>query len=241
MRVGVYIDGFNLYYGGRGLCGRGTSGWRWLDIRKLAELICSRSTIWEQPVVERVVYCTAPIKGSSDARKDQSTYIHALENFHSVDVVEYGNFVERLNSGPLAIEGPKGRPRLVHPSQLQLFGDTPGIKVTTDNVMVSYSKREEKGSDVNVASHLLVDLFEHRVDAALVVSNDSDLEFAVRTARTKISIGVVNPTKSRLVGKLESAKDFGAGRHFSMQLTKQHFTGNQLPDPVGSFRKPVEW
>ena len=24
MRVGVYVDGYNLYYGMRGLCGRGT-------------------------------------------------------------------------------------------------------------------------------------------------------------------------------------------------------------------------
>ena len=36
MRVGVYVDGFNVYYGGRGLCGRGTAGWRWLDLRALA-------------------------------------------------------------------------------------------------------------------------------------------------------------------------------------------------------------
>jgi hypothetical protein len=28
MRVGVYIDGYNLYSGGRG-----TGGWRWLDLR----------------------------------------------------------------------------------------------------------------------------------------------------------------------------------------------------------------
>jgi hypothetical protein len=36
MRVGMYVDGFNLYYGARGLCGRGTAGWRWLDLRALA-------------------------------------------------------------------------------------------------------------------------------------------------------------------------------------------------------------
>ena len=35
MRVGAYVDGFNLYYGGRSLCGRGTPGWRWLDVRAL--------------------------------------------------------------------------------------------------------------------------------------------------------------------------------------------------------------
>jgi hypothetical protein len=31
MRVGVDVDGFNLYYGARALCGRGTPDWRWLD------------------------------------------------------------------------------------------------------------------------------------------------------------------------------------------------------------------
>jgi hypothetical protein len=32
----VYVDGFNLYDGARALCGRGTPGWRWLDLRGLA-------------------------------------------------------------------------------------------------------------------------------------------------------------------------------------------------------------
>ncbi|MGD8166690.1 hypothetical protein ACEXOS_005665 [Herbiconiux sp. P16] len=41
--------------------------------------------------------------------------------------------------------------------------------------MVPIARREEKGSDVNVASHLLIDVLEKRVDAAVVVSNDSDL------------------------------------------------------------------
>ena len=35
MRVGVYIDEFNLYYGARQSCGKGTVGWRWLDVRSL--------------------------------------------------------------------------------------------------------------------------------------------------------------------------------------------------------------
>ena len=37
MRVGAYIDGLNLFYGGRELCGRGRPGWRWLDLRLLCE------------------------------------------------------------------------------------------------------------------------------------------------------------------------------------------------------------
>jgi hypothetical protein len=44
VRIGVYVDGFNLYYGGRGLCGRGTPGWRWLDLRALATSLAGRRT-----------------------------------------------------------------------------------------------------------------------------------------------------------------------------------------------------
>ncbi len=35
MRVGAYVDAYNLYYGMRAHCGRGTPGWRWPDIRGL--------------------------------------------------------------------------------------------------------------------------------------------------------------------------------------------------------------
>ena len=61
--------------------------------------------------------------------------------------------------------------------------------------MVSYLNLEEKGSDVNVASHLLVDLFEERVDAVVVLSNDSDLRLPIRVARQKVPVGVVNPVR----------------------------------------------
>ncbi|CAN3132229.1 hypothetical protein ACNUDN_06058 [Mycobacterium sp. smrl_JER01] len=39
----MYIDGVNLYYGGRGLCGKGTAGWRWLDVRTPARLVSNHS------------------------------------------------------------------------------------------------------------------------------------------------------------------------------------------------------
>lgn len=37
MRVGVYVDAFNLYYGARDWCGKGEPGWRWLDVIGLVE------------------------------------------------------------------------------------------------------------------------------------------------------------------------------------------------------------
>ena len=66
MRIGVYVDGFNVYYGGRGICGRGTPGWRWLDLRALATDLISRRARWAGATVDRVVYRTARIDAVSN-------------------------------------------------------------------------------------------------------------------------------------------------------------------------------
>jgi hypothetical protein len=42
---------------------------------------------------------------------------------------------------------------------------------------VTAATYEEKGSDVNVAAHLLVDVLAGGFDAAVVISNDSDLRW----------------------------------------------------------------
>jgi len=60
MRVGVYVDGYNLYYGGKAMCGRGP-GWRWIDIRSLVTSIIAAQPAWPNAVVERIVYCTARV------------------------------------------------------------------------------------------------------------------------------------------------------------------------------------
>jgi nickel/cobalt transporter (NiCoT) family protein len=66
VQVGVYVDGYNLYYGARGLCGRGTAGWRWLDIRALSQRLVSRASRWQGAVISRVVYCTAVIDAATN-------------------------------------------------------------------------------------------------------------------------------------------------------------------------------
>jgi len=81
MRIGVYIDGFNLYYSARDVCGRSTAGWRWLDIRSLAtDLIAARAD-WPGARLERLIYCTATIERTSNPSgyADQQTYLKALE------------------------------------------------------------------------------------------------------------------------------------------------------------------
>ena len=110
VRIGVYVDGFNLYYGARGICGRGTPGWRWLDLRALATSLVSQHRSWPDAQVNRVVYCTARIDAASNpsGARDQETYLHALEAAHSVDLIEYGTYVSHVRTAPLATRDEQG-------------------------------------------------------------------------------------------------------------------------------------
>jgi hypothetical protein len=89
MRVGVYVDAYNLYYGGRSLCGRGMSGWRWLDVRQLASSIVGSRHSWSGASLVRVVYCTARIDARTNPAgyHDQDVYLKALLASGSVDHV----------------------------------------------------------------------------------------------------------------------------------------------------------
>ncbi|HEY5856786.1 MAG TPA: hypothetical protein VIW24_22765 [Aldersonia sp.] len=107
--------------------------------------------------------------------------------------------------------------------------------------MVSTARREEKGSDVNVASHLLLDILEKRVDAAVVISNDSDLKFPIQTARDRVPVGTVNPSGSQTAGKLRGLPADGVGNHWWYQLTAADFRSCQLPDPAAGVPRPAPW
>lgn len=88
LRVGVYVDGFNLYYGLRSLRGR---RYLWLDLHALAcRLLRSGQTL------TAVRYFTAPIRGDARALARQQTYQAALESL-GVEVV-LGRFQEQRAS-----------------------------------------------------------------------------------------------------------------------------------------------
>lgn len=243
MRVGVYIDGFNLYYGGRDLCGRGTSGWRWLNPRALATDILNRRPDWPDASVERIVYCTARIDATTnpEGQQEQDVYLKALVGAGAVDLIEYGHYVARVRTAPLATPDRRGRPVLAAPAWPVKIQGADGTPLPDARFMVSTAYREEKGSDVNVASHLLLDALRDRIDAAVVVSNDSDLRLPIQQARTLVPVGLVNPTRAWLAGALRGEPSDGSGRHWWMQLSADDFRGNQLPDPAGRYSKPGKW
>lgn len=243
MRIGVYIDGFNLYYGGRGLCGKSTAGWRWLDLRALAGRLVANHSTWANTTIERVVYCTARISGTDNpvGRNEQDAYLTALTNAAAVDHIEYGTYVHRVARAPLATADRNGRPILAHPGGPIMVKDAAGQDHPDAIFMVSTARREEKGSDVNVASHLLLDILKQDIDAAVMISNDSDLKFPIQTARDRVPVGTVNPSRNHTAGKLRGLPTDGFGNHWWYQLTAADFQACQLPDPVGRVPKPGPW
>lgn len=245
MRVGIYIDGLNLFYGGRSIFGRGQPGWRWLDLRELSQRLIDRRRSWSArgAALHRVVYCTAFIDGrtNQDGRQDQDRYIAALRQHQSFDVLMEGRFQRRLLRSPLANIGSNGQPEVVTSQWPVMVQDSQGNAVPDAIFMVSQLRNEEKGTDVNLASRLLLDVLTQDVDAAIVISNDSDLRFPIRESRLRVPVGVVNPSAASLAGDLRGNQTDGVGDHWWYQLRVSDFANCQLPDPVGQFAKPADW
>jgi hypothetical protein len=243
MQVGVYVDGFNLYYGGRGLCGKGEPGWRWLDLRALAARLVTSHSTWADATIDRVVYCTAVISGADNpvGNREQDVYLRALRRANIADRIELGNYVRQVKTAPLATGDRRGRPVIAHPAWPVMVKDGAGQDDPQAQFFVSVARREEKGSDVNVAAHLLLDVLEQRIQAAVVISNDSDLKFAVEEARKRVPVGTINPSNKLTAGKLRGSPADGVGNHWWYQLTAADFRVCQLPDPVGGVPKPPPW
>jgi uncharacterized LabA/DUF88 family protein len=173
MRTNIYIDGFNLYY----LRLRNQSHFKWLNIDQLArEVLDSRHQI------QTVNYYTARVSSRLDAGAParQQAYLAALATVPTVQV-HYGSFLYSEKWAYLV------RPPQAKPSTYVWPANLPDL--------VWVAKTEEKGSDVNLASHLVRDAFTNAFDAAIVISNDTDLVEPIRIARYEAgkTIGLVSP------------------------------------------------
>ena len=240
VRVGVYIDGFNMYYGARGLCGQGTSGWRWIDLRALANQLAG----WPGAAVTRIVYCTARISGADNpsGAADQDVYIKALIAAQAVDVIEYGSYVSRVKQAPMATPDAKGRPILTRSAPPILIKDAADAPVRDAIFMVSHARREEKGSDVNLATYLLIDAFRDDAEAFVVVSNDSDLTEPIRIVRHELNkvVGLLNPQPTPSQMLLRCKPDFTKQIRAGVLRTSQF--PPTLTDAVGAtITKPDRW
>jgi hypothetical protein len=101
-------------------------------------------------------------------------------------------------------------------------------------------KTEEKGSDVNLASHLLLDAFRKDASAAFVVSNDSDLLEPIRIVRQQfgLEVGLACPHQRPslvLVPEVDFLRTIREGVLRASQFP------TILSDAKGTFSKPPAW
>ena len=107
--------------------------------------------------------------------------------------------------------------------------------------VVRVHKTEEKGSDVNLACHLLLDAFQNAFEVAVVVSNDFDLVEPIRIATQELGkvVGLLSP-----VGNPNP--ELKAVSSFMRRLRVDHLAAAQFPNPADGrdgapIRRPAEW
>jgi hypothetical protein len=177
--------------------------------------------------INRIRYFTARVKArphDPDQPMRQETYFRALRTLPNL-TIHQGSYLEkpvRMALFPVPLSGPK---------------------------TVQVIKSEEKGSDVNIATYLLVDGFENDYEGAVVISNDSDLAEPIRLVRTKLRRRVFilhpcsRPGRSPSI-ELRRAAGLRSGVP-SLVVAPALLAAHQFPptlrDAIGTFHKPSTW
>ena len=164
----------------------------------------------------RIRYFTALVKAREpDLEQElrQQMYLRALETLPNLSI-HYGHFLTHRDRRPLAS----------NPAQ-----------------KVDVLRTEEKGSDVNLATYLLLDAFDDEYDTAIVVSNDSDLVHPIEVVRERFgkTVGVLTPHGPKVSWAMRNVADFYrpirrgvlASSQFPPTLTDRH----------GTISKPRSW
>jgi hypothetical protein len=187
--------------------------YKWLDLDALFRRILPGYDI------QRIRYFSARVSGRAgnpQAPSRQGIYLRALRTLPNV-TIHLGHFLTSEVSMPLAYPPATG-PRTV--------------KVI---------KTEEKGSDVNLATYLLVDAMRGDCDVAAVVSNDSDLCEPIRIVQQELGVpvGLLNPhpRPSQTLLSLKPA--------FVRPIRSGPLSASQFPavmtDAKGKFTRPSAW
>lgn len=154
-RTIVYIDGFNLYYGLREKYGRRYS---WLNIQKFSQALTPTYASLVQ-----TKYFTSKIRGFTtdpDKPKRQAHFLRAIKT---------------LEPNVLMVEG-KYQAFQSHCKHCNNF-------VYCPHCGMPHVKPNEKKTDVNIATAMLVDAFEDKCDIQIIVSGDSDYENTLKELR----------------------------------------------------------
>lgn len=257
MRTFVYVDGFNLYYGSL----KGTE-FKWLDLKALSTNLLPRDHI-----ILCIKYFTARVSGAidPDAPRRQATYLKALRTTPELKIY-YGNFLSKtiwrpiinlpvgnqtihctnkavLEPGSHTVDGP--RPQVLCVGNYPIPGAPKPKRPPVPHphaVLSEVHAMEEKGSDVNLAVHLLNDAWNDLYDTAIVFSSDTDLVTPVHMVtqeRGKKAIVVSTHRKWPVSKKLRNVATS------VLHIRRSMLASSQFPDPIvtpdGPIAKPAGW
>ena len=204
----------NIYVDGLNLYYRALRGtpYRWLDVGKLPQLLLPRHDIG------RIRYFTSLFANRPEdptQAQRQQAYLRALGTVPNL-TIHYGRLLPKTKRRPLARQ--------------------PG----TGPHIVEILDTEEKGSDVNLASYLLLDGFDDEYDLAVVVSNDSDLALPIGMVRSRLGkqVGVFDPSRRRRFELYSAASWYRPLRRGP--LSASLFLDSPV-DEVGVISKPEGW
>lgn len=187
--------------------------YKWLDILALCKFLLPKNEILQIKYFAALVTARP---NDPDQSNRQQVYLRALRTIPGLEII-YGHFLEHVIMMPLANPAP-GAPKHVR-----------------------VIKTEEKGSDVNIAAHLINDGHRKRYEAAILISNDSDLVEPVKIARNelKFPVGVLNPIPDKPSHELRKYATF------VKPIRKGVLSASQFPptlkDAIGTFYKPPSW
>lgn len=217
-RAHMYVDGLNLYYAIR------DTPYKWLDLEALADRLLPAHD------VTRVVYCTARVISPEDdpnLHLRQSVYLRALQTRSRIDILE-GHFkVNPTRMGRLPQDGCACCGGTVTPCRCCRSKTVPVLK------------REEKGSDVQLAVQLVRDALVGQCEVAFVISGDADLQPAIDTVRELTEVRVI-------VSDPRNREDQPLRGHERRTLRETTYAACQLPEEVVTpggaiLRRPDKW
>lgn len=157
-------------------------------------------------------------------------YWRALRTLAPVEIIE-GHF----------LTAPKKMPELASVERIAALAargvDVRGMRPN----MIRVLRSEEKGTDVNLSTHLVHDAHRGCFEAAAVISNDSDLKEAFHIVRREVGkiVGVFTPHRKRHSVQLKKTASFFRG--IPVEVLKTSLFPDELTDEAGAFRKPVGW
>ena len=195
-------------------------GRRWLNPLALAQRLLPNDEIAE------IAYFTANIKRDPEdpgAQDRQRLYHRALQTIPILEIF-LGRYISKRVRGDLVDAAPDELSR---------------------RTVLTY---EEKGTDVNLATRLLLDGFNRRYESAAVISNDGDLKMPIRVVREELGlhVTVVNPVlHSRHRSAALSPDPLPVNASF-IRLSARDVTECQFPDQIVSPKgarlvKPEMW